>query len=156
MDPILFEIGLVIDTILGCGSRNQSMLAVSHRDAITINMLGGELDSNNSDLDGFDLVQFGFITSEDFCSDGNNSSFDLVVPCLPRGALLEIVPHRYSIKNPFLKRIVLLEKRTWPKEKFSLVILRYHSVGSKFTGNRTLSYQKRGNSQKNHHKVRFC
>ena len=115
--PILFEIGLVIDTILGCGSRNQSMLAVSHRDAITINMLGGELDSNNCDLDGFDLVQFGFVTSDDFCSDGNNSSFDLVVPCLPRGALLEIVPHRYSIKSPFLKRIILLEKRTWPTQK---------------------------------------
>lgn len=95
---------------MGCGSRNQSMLAVSHRDAITENMLGGELDSSD-----FDLVQFGFVTSDEFCSDGNISSFDLVVPCLPRGALLEIVPHRYSIKSQFLKRIILVEKRTWPK-----------------------------------------
>ena len=83
------------------------MLAVSHRNAITINMLGGELDSSNSDLDGFDLVQFGFVTSDDFCSDDTNSCFDLVVPCLPRGALLEIVPHRYSIKTPFLRRIIV-------------------------------------------------
>ena len=88
------------------------MLAVSHRDAITTNMLGGELNSSNSDLDGFDLVQFGFVTSNEFSSDTNNSSFDLVVPCLPRGALLEIVPHRYSIKSPFLKRIILLDSRT--------------------------------------------
>ena len=91
------------------------MLAVSHRDAITTNMLGGELNSSNSDLDGFDLVQFGFVTSDEFSSDTNNSSFDLVVPCLPRGALLEIVPHRCSIKSPFLKRIILLDSRTKPK-----------------------------------------
>ena len=95
------------------------MLAVSHRDAITLNMLGGSLDSNSgdfTDLDGFDLVQFGFVTSDEF-SSSVSSTFDLVVPCLPRGALLEIVPIRYSIKSPFLKRMILLESRKWPLQE---------------------------------------
>ena len=65
-----------------------------------------------SDLDGFDLVQFGFVTSDEF-SSAVNSMFDLVVPCLPRGALLEIVPLTYSIKSPFLKRFILLDSRIW-------------------------------------------
>ena len=120
----LFYSGLIglksFEHLMGCGSRNQSVLAVSHRDAITINMLGGELDSN-SDLDGFDLAQFGFVTTEEFSSDDNNSSFDLVVPCLPRGALLEIVPHRYSIKRPFLKRIILLESSNQLSDVLQLV-----------------------------------
>ena len=51
-NKFLFEIGLDNWSYLiwDCGSRNQSVLAVSHWDAITINMLG-ELNSNNRDCD---------------------------------------------------------------------------------------------------------
>ena len=36
------------------------------------------------------IVQYGFVVSDEFNTE---STFDLVVPCLPRGALLELVPH---------------------------------------------------------------
>ena len=36
------------------------------------------------------IVQYGFVVSAEFNTE---STFDLVVPCLPRGALLELVPH---------------------------------------------------------------
>ena len=37
-----------------------------------------------------EIVQYGFVVSDEFHTE---STFDLVVPCLPRGALLELVPH---------------------------------------------------------------
>ena len=83
----LFYSGLIglrsFEHLLGCGSREQKELAISHRNQLTDQLTQSIADEPS-------IVQYGFVTSDEFSTD---STFDLVVPCLPRGALLELVPH---------------------------------------------------------------
>lgn len=46
------------------------------------------------------IEQYGFVTTEEFTT---GTAFDLVVPCLPRGALLELVPFGF-FENGQMKR----------------------------------------------------
>ena len=85
----LFYSGLIglrsFEHLLGCGSKEQKELATSHRNQLT-NQLTQKITPEPA------IEQYGFVTSEEFSTD---STFDLVVPCLPRGALLELVPHGF-------------------------------------------------------------
>ena len=58
-------------------------MALKHRQRLTDFMM-------QSIHEEVEIVQYGFVVSDEFHTE---STFDLVVPCLPRGALLELVPH---------------------------------------------------------------
>ena len=85
----LFYSGLIglrsFEHLLGCGSKEQKELATSHRNQLTNQLTQGITPEPT-------IEQYGFVASEEFSTD---STFDLVVPCLPRGALLELVPHGF-------------------------------------------------------------
>ena len=77
----------------GCGATEQRTLAHQHQQRLTELMVRG---ANAEPV----IEQYGFVTSSEFSTE---STFDLVVPCLPRGALLELVPFGF-FENGQMKR----------------------------------------------------
>lgn len=109
MYPSLFMSGIIglrpFEHLLGCGGMRQIKLCTSHRDQIQ-KLLAPNLTR---------LTQYAFITSEQLTSvdQTNQNSFFIVVPCLPRGALVEIVPHFAPVADggqSHLNRILLTAK----------------------------------------------
>ena len=85
--------------IWGCGFERQNVLSSSHRDKIQ-----GLMAPNLARL-----AQYAFVTSAQLTAadQSNSNAFFLVVPTLPRGALIEIAPHysqgwNFKLQNLFL------------------------------------------------------
>ena len=92
--------------LLACGFDRQSDLCISHRDQIA-KLLTPNLKR---------LTQYAFITSVQLIAADHSSPnlFYLLVPCLPRGALLEIVPH-YGAHEP--NSTLERQLRIWKSDK---------------------------------------
>jgi len=124
----------------GCGSTEQSSLAISHRNAIREQLINNDHDYSHQ--------QYGFVISPEIKSaDPAESTFDLVVPCLPRGAMLELVPMSHTKDARVTRKFILdsdnvqrdLEKAINDQNIFQVVIYE-NSVSTVTTDNQDLDY----------------